>query len=859
MESDEGMSWYRPTRLCHVIPGGEYGWRSGWSKWPDYYVDSLPATLETGRGSPAGLVVYQHFMYPARLHGAIFSADWSQGRILAIKLKRSGASYTATSEVFLEGNPLNVTDLEVGPDGWLYFVTGGRGTGGGIYRVVWRGQVPAEVLDVGTGLTSVIRQPQLQASYSRQSIAAMRKQMGSNWDHTLIGVARSATNPPAYRLQALDLMQLFGPAPAPELLLELSQEPSEQVRAKAAELMGLHATEATNARLVALLDDNDRNVRRKACESLVRTEHHPPVEKLLKLLASDDRFESWAARRLLERLPVDAWQQRVLTATDHRVLVQGSLALLIAHPSRENSLAVLQQLSKASEKFVSDKNYNDMLRVMQVAILQGQLAPDEVPGLRRQLADEFPAGDATMNRELARLLMFLQESSIIDRYLAYLKSAAADVDKLHLAMHLRFLETGWTSDQRMALLEYYEQANQRKGGASYARYIINATRDFCRGLSEEESKLVLAKGDKWPNAALGALYKLPQRLDAETFASIQAVDARLARQEGDSVQRLQVGIVAVLSRSGDGESLAYLRKIWDESPERRQAVALGLAQQPGGENWPYLIRSLPVLDPPAARQVCIKLTEVDQAPEESEPYRQAILLGLKMRQKDPEKADAAEAAIGLLAYWTGDDLAADQPEEEQLAAWQAWFAQKYPDQPEAALPKIADDAKHTVEDLLTYLTGEENRGTAARGAEIYVKAQCAKCHRFDGQGESFGPDLTSVSSRFTRKELLESILFPAHVISSQYASKTIRLTDGRTITGLVVPGAAGEVTVMQPSGEKTTVSQSDIDVSRPSKLSAMPAGLLDTLTQEEVADLMAYLQRSSKSPTVLSRKPGSLK
>jgi putative heme-binding domain-containing protein len=864
MESDEGMTWYRPTRLCHVVPGGEYGWRSGWSKWPDYYVDSLPATLETGRGSPAGIVVYNHFMYPARFHGTVFTADWSQGRILAVKLKRNGASYTASSEVFLEGNPLNVTDLEVGPDGWLYFVTGGRGTGGGIYRVVWRGQVPAEVRDIGTGLTSVIRQPQLQASYSRQTIAAVRKQMGANWDHSLIGVAKSAANPAQYRVQALDLMQLFGPPPAPELLVELSQEPSEQVRAKAAELMGLHITDATNARLVQLLDDNDRNVRRKACESLIRAEFAPPVDKVLKLIASDDRFESWAARRLLERLPVEEWSEQVLTASDQRVLIQGCLALVIAKPSHEHALAALQQLAKASEKFVSDKNFIDMLRVMQVAMHRGEIKPDDVPGLRRQLAEEFPAGDATMNRELTRLLVFMQESSILDRYLAYLKSKAPDVDKLHVALHLRFLAEGWTPEQRMELLGYYEAANQRKGGGSYARYIINVTRDFCRDLTEEESKLVLTKGDQWPNAALGALYKLPQQLDDETRASLIALDERLsekiteklAGEQADSIQRLQVGMIAVLSRSGDEQSLAYLRKVWDNVPERRQTVALGLSQHPGGENWVYLVRSLPVLEPAAARQVCAKLTEVDQAPEEAEPYRQAILLGLKMRQKDDEMTNPAENAISLLMYWTGEELAADQPEDKQLVAWQEWFAAKYPDQPAAALPVVAENAKHTVEELLTYLTSEEARGTATKGAEIFVKAQCAKCHRFDNKGDSYGPDLSTISSRFSRKELLESIIFPSHVISSQYASKTIRTTDGRTITGLVVPGAAGETVIMQSSGEKVTLAESDIDETKPSKVSAMPSGLLDPLTQEEIADLMAYLQRS-KTPPAIARKPGA--
>ena len=52
-------------------------------------------------------------MFPARYHNALFLADWSEGRILAVRLKESGASYTADKEVFLEGAPLNVCDLEV--------------------------------------------------------------------------------------------------------------------------------------------------------------------------------------------------------------------------------------------------------------------------------------------------------------------------------------------------------------------------------------------------------------------------------------------------------------------------------------------------------------------------------------------------------------------------------------------------------------------------------------------------------------------------------------------------------------------------------------------------------------------------
>jgi putative heme-binding domain-containing protein len=859
MESDEGTSWYRPTRVCHIVPGGEYGWRSGWSKWPETYFDSLPAVIDTGRGSPAGITAYNHFMFPMRYHGALFTADWSQGRILVIKLKRQGASYTATSEVFLEGHPLNVTDLEVGPDGWLYFCTGGRGTSGGIYRVTWKGQVPEDVRDIGTGLTAVIRQPQPGSSFARQNLATLRRQLGSAWDRGLPGVARTAANPPIYRLQALELMQLFGPPPPSDLLVELSQAPSELLRGRAAELMGLGQDQATATRLVALLEDPDRSVRRKACEALARRGQAPPLEKLLPLLASDDRFEAWAARRLLERMPPEQWRDRVLHTDHQRLLVQGGLALMIAHPSRDHALAVLEQLSQAMNGFVSDREFRDMLRLMQVALVRGRIQPEEVPGLKRQLAEEFPSGDSFMNRELIRLLAFFQESSILDRYLEYLASDAPESDRLHVALHLRFLEDGWTPAQRLALLRFYELANQRRAGGSYARYVLNVTRDVCRQLSEEESRLVLTQGEQWPNAALGALYQLPAQLDAPLRETLIALDRRISEAtQGaatDALQRLQVGLIAVLARSGDEASLAYLREVWDQWPERRQTVALGLAQHPDGENWDYLVRSLPILEPAAGREVCARLTYVDRVPDDPEVLRQVILLALKMRRKEPEKADAAANALGLLTFWTDQELAEGKSEDEQLAAWQQWFREKFPQALDPSLPVAAETARYTVEDLLSYLASEQAAPSARRGAAVFVKAQCAKCHRFDGQGESVGPDLTTVANRFTRKELLEAILHPSQVISSQYASQTILTTDGRQLTGLVVPGTAGQTVVILPSAERVSLDNSQIEATRPSKISAMPEGLLDALSQEEIADLIAYLMRMD-SPGPLAGRPG---
>ncbi|MEX0818284.1 MAG: HEAT repeat domain-containing protein, partial [Pirellulaceae bacterium] len=424
MESDAGTAWYRSTRLYHVTPGAEFGWRSGWAKWPNYYVDALPEILDTGRGSPTGATFYDHFAFPTRYQSRLFLADWSRGRILSVELKPNGASYSATSEVFLEGQPLNVTDIEVGPDGALYFVTGGRGSGGGVYRVAWKGEVPAAVSDLGEGISAAIRQPQLHSAWGRQEIAGVKKSLGEAWDTQIVGVARSKANPWYYRTRALDLMHLFGPPPSNELLRLLADDGNELVRGKAAEMMGLHGNTVTGTELLALLSDSDRNVRRKACEALTRIGQPVVFKDIQPMLASDDRAEAWAARRLLERTPSEQWRDQVLTTDDNRLFIQGAIALLVVAPDEANARAVVTRFQELSQAFISDSDFADMLRVVQVALHRGDIAPDSVPDLANALGIEFPSGDSTINRELVRLLAYLQVSEPMDRYLAYLKSEA---------------------------------------------------------------------------------------------------------------------------------------------------------------------------------------------------------------------------------------------------------------------------------------------------------------------------------------------------------------------------------------------------------------------------------------------------
>ena len=143
MEWDVGQPWYRPTRVSHVVSGADYGWRWSTLNWPPSYPDSLPATLETGLGSPTGVVFGRRGAFPGKWRDALYMADWQHGRILAAWFTPDGASYSATDELFAEGSPMNVCDMQFGPDGALWFITGGRGSQSGLYRVSFTGDADA--------------------------------------------------------------------------------------------------------------------------------------------------------------------------------------------------------------------------------------------------------------------------------------------------------------------------------------------------------------------------------------------------------------------------------------------------------------------------------------------------------------------------------------------------------------------------------------------------------------------------------------------------------------------------------------------------------------------------------------------
>ncbi|WP_437204344.1 c-type cytochrome [Planctomicrobium sp. SH664] len=148
MEWDVNTPWYRPTRVCHLLSGVDFGWRNGSAKFPEYYADTLPPVANIGPGSPTGVNFGYQAKFPAKYQRALYCADWSYGKLYALHLEPKGSTYGATFEEFVSGTPLPFTDVVVNPvDGALYFTTGGRKIQSGLFRITYTGSESTAPVD----------------------------------------------------------------------------------------------------------------------------------------------------------------------------------------------------------------------------------------------------------------------------------------------------------------------------------------------------------------------------------------------------------------------------------------------------------------------------------------------------------------------------------------------------------------------------------------------------------------------------------------------------------------------------------------------------------------------------------------
>jgi putative heme-binding domain-containing protein len=129
------------------------------------------------------------------------------------------------------------------------------------------------------------------------------------------------------------------------------------------------------------------------------------------------------------------------------------------------------------------------------------------------------------------------------------------------------------------------------------------------------------------------------------------------------------------------------------------------------------------------------------------------------------------------------------------------------------------------------------------GKAAYTQV-CASCHRFGSIGADIGPDLSTIASRFKKRDIVEAILWPSKTISDQYDVTIVETADGNTLAGFVVSedGPALKMRTADTVGRAFEVPKNTVKRRTKSPVSMMPEGLVDELSQQQIAGLIAFLQ-----------------
>jgi putative heme-binding domain-containing protein len=811
MEWDLNLPWYRPVRICHASPGADFMFRAGTANMPSYYLDSTPPLYETGRGSPTGVECYDHYVFPEKYHGALFLCDYN-GCIWAVQLKRDGATYKPTVEKFCTGEGMNVTDLAVAPDGSLVFAP----LGSEVFRIVATTPAP-------NSKKEFLGSPQPLSAWGR---AAQREYLEKNLGR-LPDLAKSGESA-ELRLRALDGLHRTGKLDA-RLLEELTLTSDPEIAAHALYYLGMYESPNRAEVLTKALKHGDALVRRRACDALIRADIEPEIAAIWPVLGDADHFTATAARLVVERIDPKKWADRIAAEKSDLVVEHAIIALAHHHNAADRAELIFNRLAAVSAK--EPHELLNWLRVLELALLHTTQRPDSVKTIAAKTYDLFPHANDFVNRSLAIALTQFQREGILAKpfqakVIPLLQDSKGDREQqIHYYYCLRLLKDGWRSEDCLALAEWYDRTKTWTGDSNFHRFMASMYTQCLNSFTPQNRQAIIKNGDKRYWAAQGLLLRAETEDIGVGLADMLALHQRV---KDTNVEK----------DAKPDPQWASFRQALDE------AIARHYLEKPTAESWPFLVNSVRSNNPilrSGALTALQKLTGVKPKADDAKAYR--LVLEATNRTNLPKEK---WQTIELIRQWTGKSFGSEPTDwEREWNNWARWFLQSYPKEPN--LPKAPSlkpgESKYTMSELLTYLEKDPQgkKADPLKGRIVFEKAQCIKCHKFGKEGDAVGPDLTALAKRFKRQEMMDSILFPSKTIIDQYRSSTISTTKGQVITGLVAE--QGEtISVLQADASRITLKKSDVEAIVPSLVSVMPERLLDALTKQEIAELIAFLE-----------------
>ncbi len=755
-QSDNDDDGNKGTRINYVMPYGNYGYKdeltgAGWEANRTNIEDSIPLRhwhlndpgevpnlLQTGAGSPTGILVYEGTLLPKEFQDQLIHSDAGPNVVRSYSLQNNGAGYSASIINILKGDKdqwFRPADVCIAPDGslivadWYDPGVGGHQAGdqtrGRIYRVAPPTSssylIPKQDYTTPAGAALALQSPNLSVRYHAFIIL---QAFGNQSIPELEKIWKTAANP-KMRARAFWALVKLPKADAKIYLDQAVKDKDPNIRMVAIRASTELKQNHTSV-LNALVNDTAVQVRREIAIAL----HHnksPEAAGIWSTLASKhDGKDRW----YLEALGIGADRQWDSFFKSYLANVKDPL------------------------KDAAGKDIVWRARTDEAVPYLAKLAVDEQVALKDRLryfrAFDFNAGTL--------------KSGLLLKMIADNKSNDMALNKLVLFA----LDNKSVNQSPIAQKALQEVIRSVFGTQEYIdllkRYQVK---------SESNNLLQLAISKKDENIGKQSTGLLL------SFGGSQQIWSVLNGKDSIAVKSL----ISSLGQVGSKESIDIVQTI-ALSDKYATSIRKDAARNIG-KSWNGEERVLAILKSKKVPQVFIP----DVVASVSGAWRGSV------------RSEAESYLQGHVATTT------------------------------AAMPTLSE---------INALNGD-----GVKGKTIFINS-CALCHQVNAEGYDFGPKLSEIGSKYPKEGLLNAILHPSEGISFGFEGWTLKLKDGSSVTGIIASKTETDIDLKLPGGSKQQLKTSQVQSIHQLKESMMPEGLYKTMSKQDLADLLAYLQQLKK-------------
>jgi putative membrane-bound dehydrogenase-like protein len=790
--SDNDDDGNQQTRICYVMPGGNYGYwprGPGQTHWHEEQPGVVPKILRTYFGSPTGMCVYEGDLLPKKYHNQLLHTDAGPRHVRCYHLTPQGAGYKVQREDMVEStdNWFRPSDVCVAPDGSVYVAdwydpgVGGHGMGdttrGRVYRIAPKGHkpsVPKIDLTTAKGFFAALDSPCLCVRAMAMAKALTRtvpadKNLGPQayW----IGNGRDPKAKATLRARVLWLLAGHGAKQRGGWVVGLARynllagaltDPDPRFRCLALRIVKDFFGES----ITGLAESSGMPEFEKLAKKIIN-DPSPQVRREVLLTLRDEKPEK--AKPLIYELA------KQYDGKDRFYLA--AVGIAVGHHDAKRREIILADFAKHfpewNEKVAGlawELRPPGIFPLLEKQLLNAKVSAGQRSQIVSILASSTDAGAAAV------LLKALQDSGSRD-----IRDDIVSSLTLNLAGKWRKLRE--SKELAGAIEQLLQGKETRQAGLALIAAAQRA--DFLAKV------MALAKGKGEPSNRLTALQTLGSFKSAEATATLAD---QLLRDP-----KLAIEAARALGRQGTPDAMKALQTvaISDKgSLDLRQAAVAGLAGTRPGTTW---------------------LLEAH---------------GKKQLTKDllPDLAR-------LLRYSPYPDL-----RNKALIAFPP--------------PAKLDPKKLPSIPALLARKGNADRGKQLMLASLKNDVKCLTCHTINKVGGNVGPDLSVIGSKASRENLLESILYPSRAIADQYVSWIVRDKNGLSITGLIIEDVPGHILLRDATAKDHKISRKEIDSKIKSRVSIMPDDLIMNLPEHDLVDMVEYLYSLKSPAFVPGEKDG---